>query len=58
MMKDLVIVTIAISCLINCSYGKLGVFLQKAEPIPPATLKCLAGLGVVNIMYVTASQGQ
>ncbi len=58
MIKDLVIVAITISCLINCSYGKLGALVQNDEPIPPATLKCLAGLGVVNIMYVTASPGQ
>ncbi len=58
MMKDLVIVAIAIGCLINCSYGKLGALVQNDEPIPPATLKCLAGLGVVNIMYATASPGQ
>ncbi len=57
-MKYLVIITLAICCFVSLSHCKIGALINNDDPFSSATIKCLSGLGVVNLMYVTLSPGQ
>lgn len=57
-MNHLAIIALTIYCLVSLSHCKIGALINSDDPFSSATIKCLSGLGVVNLMYVTISPGQ
>ena len=57
-MNHLAIIALTIYYLVSLSHCKIGALINSDDPFSSATIKCVSGLGVVNLMYVTIIPGQ